>query len=170
MKKLGKIKILTLSALAAVAMAGSIALAQTAATGQKARPEGRGDWGQGQRWGHDGPGHGGLFRDLNLTDDQKTRLQQINQSFHESTKPLREQLNAKRKELRAASEGDTFNEALATQKLQDMVGLEAKLMGEHFKHRQAMLSILTPEQKTQLEQKRTEFKNRRGGPDGRRDQ
>jgi len=40
-------------------------------------------------------------------------------------------------------------------------------MGEHFKHRQAMLSILTPEQKTQLEQN-DEFRQT-GGPDGRRD-
>ena len=33
-------------------------------------------------------------------------------------------------------------------------------MGEQFKLRQEMLSVLTPEQKTQLEQKRAEFKNR----------
>ena len=77
---------------------------------------------------------------------------------------------AKRQELRAASEGGTFNEALATQKLQEMAGLQAKLMGEEFKNRQEMLSILTPEQKTQLEQKRAEFKNKRGDRDERREQ
>jgi Spy/CpxP family protein refolding chaperone len=33
-------------------------------------------------------------------------------------------------------------------------------MGEQFKMRQEILSVLTPEQKTQLEQKRAEFKAR----------
>ena len=40
-------------------------------------------------------------------------------------------------------------------------GLQAKLMGEQFRMRQEMLSVLTPEQKTQLEQKRAEFKAKR---------
>ncbi len=161
MKKLGKIKILTISALSAIALAGSIALAQTATTGQTdkqgTRREGRGpgNWGGGRE--------GGMFRGIDLTDDQKTKIQQIHQSFDERTKSLREQLSAKRQELRQANQGDTFNEALATQKLQEMAGLQAKMMGEEFKLRQEMLSVLTPEQKTQLEQKRAEFKNKRGG-------
>jgi Spy/CpxP family protein refolding chaperone len=75
---------------------------------------------------------------------------------------LRDQLRTKRHELRQASEGGTFNESLATQKLQEMAGLQAKLMGERFSLRQETLSVLTPEQKTQLEQKRAEFKGRRG--------
>jgi Spy/CpxP family protein refolding chaperone len=64
--------------------------------------------------------------------------------------------------LRQASEGGTFNEALATQKLTEAAGLRAKLMGEQFKMRQEMQSVLTAEQKTQLEQKRAEFKAKRG--------
>jgi Spy/CpxP family protein refolding chaperone len=50
---------------------------------------------------------------------------------------------------------------LATQKLQESASLQAKLMGEQFRMRQEMLSVLTPEQKTQLEQKRAEFKAKR---------
>jgi Spy/CpxP family protein refolding chaperone len=46
--------------------------------------------------------------------------------------------------------------------------LEAKLMGEQFKMRQQMLSLLTPEQKTQLEQKRAEFKAREAERRGRK--
>ncbi len=168
MKKLGKIKILTIAALSAIALAGSIALAQTAATRQK-----EGDRGGWRREGHmgdrEGRGPGGMFRGINLTDDQKARLQQINQSFEDQTKPLREQLHAKRQELHQVNEGGTFNEALTTQKLQEMAGLEAKLMGEQFKQHQEMLSVLTPEQKTQLEQKRAEFKNKRGERDERRE-
>ena len=102
-----------------------------------------------------------FFGGINLTEDQKTRMQQIRSSFRDRTQSLSQELRTKRQELRQASEGGTFNEAVATQKLSDMAGLQAKLMGERFKMRQEMLSILTPEQKTQLEQKRAEFKAKR---------
>jgi Spy/CpxP family protein refolding chaperone len=65
--------------------------------------------------------------------------------------------------LRQASEGGTFNEALATQKLTEMASLQAKMMGEEIKLHQEMLSVLTPEQKAQLEQSKAQFKARRGG-------
>jgi len=109
-------------------------------------------------------GFGGdrLFARLNLTDDQKAKIKQTRQSFMESNKPLLEQMRSKRQELRQASEGGTFNEALATQKLTDMASLEAKAMGERFKLHQEMLSVLTPEQKAQLEQQKAQFKARRG--------
>ena len=105
---------------------------------------------------------GGFFGQLNLTEDQKTKMKQIRESFAEQNKPLREQLRAKRQELRQASEGGTFNEALATQKLTEMASLEAKLMGERHKLHQEMLSVLTAEQKAQLEQSKAQFKTRRG--------
>ena len=163
MKKLGKIKVLTISALSAVALAGSIALAQTTATDPNAKQQKRGQWGEGRHFGGRGGGeHGGMFRGVTLTEEQKARMKQIHESFNERTKSLREQLHTKRQELRQANEGGTFNETLATQKLQEMAGLEAKLMGERFNLRQETLSVLTPEQKTQLEQKRAEFKGRRG--------
>jgi Spy/CpxP family protein refolding chaperone len=68
--------------------------------------------------------------------------------------------------LRQASEGGTFNEALATQKLTEMAGLQAKLMGARFQLRQQMLSVLTPEQKAQLDQMKAQFKAHRGGRRG----
>jgi protein CpxP len=110
-----------------------------------------------------------IFARLNLTDDQKAKINQIRQSFMESNKPLFDQLKSKRQELRQASEGGTFNEALATQKLTDMAGLQAKLMGARFQLRQQMLSVLTPEQKTQLDQLKAQFKANHGmrrGPGG----
>ena len=102
-----------------------------------------------------------MFQGLNLTDEQKSQMKQIHQSFEERTKPLADQLRAKRQELRQATEGGTFNEALATQKLQESAAIQAKLMGERFRLHQEMLGLLTPEQKTQLEQKREQFKQKR---------
>ena len=105
---------------------------------------------------------GGFFRGLNLTEDQKAKMKQIRESFAESNKSLREQLRAKRQELRQANEGGTFNEALATQKLTEIAPLQAKLMAERAKQHEQMLSVLTAEQKAQLEQAKAQFKARRG--------
>ena len=172
MKKLGKFKTLTIASLSAIALATPIALAQQAGTDQnKTQRAEQGHEGHGKGRGrHDGFGwrggqgrgmRGGLFRGITLTEDQKTRVKQIHESFRTSTQGLREQLRAKRQELRQTSEGGTFNEALATQKLQETAALQAKLMGERFKLHQELQSVLTAEQKTQLEQKRAEMKAKR---------
>jgi protein CpxP len=167
MKKLGRFKMLAIATLSAIALAASIAVAQTVTTdqdnGQGARKEWRGRRGDHKGHGMRGMRAGGFFRGLNLTDDQKAKMKQIRESFAATNKPLREQLRAKRQELRQASEGGTFNEALATQKLTEIAPLEAKLMGERAKLHQEMLSVLTAEQKAQLEQSRAQFKARRGG-------
>ena len=165
MKKLGKLKMLAIASLSAIALTASIAVvAQSVKTGQdNGKP--RGDWhggrgrGEGKGWGEK---RGDFFSQLNLTDDQKAKMKQIRESFAATNEPLREQLRAKRQELRQASEGGTFNEALATQKLTEMAGLQAKLMGEEFKLHQEMQSVLTAEQKAQLEQRKAQFKTREG--------
>ena len=168
MNKLGRFKTLAIATLSAIALAASIAVAQTVTPDQGntqgQRAERRGVRGGGKHRGHGWGGmrRGGFFGQLNLTEDQKTKMKQIRQSFAQTNKPLREQLRAKRQELRQASEGGTFNEALATQKLTEMASLEAKLMGERHKLHQEMLSVLTAEQKAQLEQSKAQFKTRRG--------
>ena len=164
MKKLGKFQTLALVSLSSIGLAVPIALAQTTQGDQDGQKPARAEWREHGKRGH-GPrggfGRGQMFGQLGLTEDQKTRMKQIREGFGERTKTLREQLRAKRQELRQAGEGTTFDEALATQKLQEAAGLEAKLMGERFKLHQEMLSVLTAEQKTQLEQKRAEFKAKR---------
>jgi Spy/CpxP family protein refolding chaperone len=172
MKKLGKIRTLAIASLSAAALAAPIALAQTTSTNQESQSATQGEGlGRGHRkgkgWGdQQGSGghrrmggmHGGMFRGINLTDDQKAKMMQISQSFRERTKSLHDQLRAKRQELRQAGDGGTFNEALATQKLQETAGLQAKLMGEQFKMRNELKAVLTAEQRAQIEQKRSEFK------------
>jgi Spy/CpxP family protein refolding chaperone len=166
MNKLGRFKTLAIATLSAIALAASIAVAQTVTTNQNnaqgPRTERRGGRGEHKGHGWGGMRDGGFFKQLNLTEDQKTKMKQIRESFAERNQPLREQLRAKRQELRQANEGGTFNEALATQKLTEMASLEAKLMGEQYKLHQEMLSVLTAEQKAQLEQSRAQFKTRRG--------
>jgi protein CpxP len=166
MKKLGKFKMLAIATLSAIDLAASIAVAQSVKTGpdngQGSRSEwrGRGRGGKDHGWGGM---RGAFLQQLNLTDDQKAKIKQIRESSADSNKALREQLRSKHQELRQASEGGTFNEALATQKLTEMAGLQAKMMGEQFKLHQEMLSVLTTEQKAQLEQAKAQFKTREGG-------
>jgi protein CpxP len=163
-----RFKTLAIATLSAIALATPIAIAQTTSTSQDTSQASKKQWhgrGRGDRKRHGGRGMlgGGAFRQLNLTDDQKAKMKSIRESFAERNKPLHEQLRAKRQELRQANEGGTFNEALATQKLTEMASLEARLMGERFKLHQETLSVLTAEQKAQLEQSKAQFKARRGG-------
>ena len=164
----GRFKTVAIATLSAIALAASIAVAQTVTNTQGDQQGTRTERHGGFRGEHKGHGwggmrDGGIFRQLNLTDDQKAKIKTIRENSAAQNKPLREQLRAKRQELRQASEGGTFNEALATQKLTEMASLEAKLMGEQFKVHQEMLSVLTTEQKAQLEQSKAQFKARRGG-------
>ena len=164
MKKLVKFKTLAIAAISAIVLTASIAVAQTVTSGQNnsdgTHPTWRGH-GRGERGRHEFGGmYAGIFKQLNLTDDQKAKMKQIRESFAQQNKPLRDQLRAKRQELRQANEGGTFNEALATQKLTEMASLEAKLMAGGFNLRQQMLSVLTPEQKAQLDQAKAQFKAR----------
>ena len=173
---------LALVSLSSIVLVASVAFAQTTGTTQDNQEKARGEWRghgkgggkRGHRGGFGGFGGGAMFHNLNLTDDQKARMKQMRQSFGERTKTLREQLRAKHQELRQANESGTFNEALATQILTQEAGLKAKLMGEQFKLHQEMLTVLTPEQRTQMDQlreqmkaKRAEFKAQRGERRGR---
>jgi Spy/CpxP family protein refolding chaperone len=164
MKKFGKLKMLAIASLAAIALATSIGVAQSVKTDQDKGQGTRHEWrGRGERRDHGfGEMRGAFPKQLNLTDDQKAKMKKIRESFAERNKPLQEQLRAKRQELRQANEGGTFNEALVTQKLTEMAGLQAKLMGEEFNLHQEMQALLTAEQKAQLEQLKAQFKTRRG--------
>ena len=101
MKKLGKLKTLTIASLSVVALGAPIAFAQTAGTTQDTQQvrsgEGRGHGGWGKKEGrgggrgkHGGRMHGMMFKGLDLTDDQKAKMKQISQSFRERTKSLHE--------------------------------------------------------------------------------
>ncbi len=157
-----------LAGLSALALAAPVALAQTAGSEQSGQMQRAERSGKGGHRGHRGGGKhgrggrfGGGFRGIELTDAQKASMKQLREAFGERTKSLREQLHAKRQELRQAESGATFNEALAAQKLSETAGLQARLMAEGFKLRQDSLALLTPEQKAQLEQRKQQREQRR---------
>jgi protein CpxP len=167
MKKLGKMSSIAALSLSAVLGLGSFAaIAQTApndgSSDQKTVKRERRGGGRFGKHHRGGKRRGGMmFAKLNLSEEQKAQLKELRQTSRESVKPVRDELRAKRRELRQSKTGGTFNEGLAAQKLSEMAPLQAKLMGEKLKLRQAMQAILTPEQKTQLETARAERKANR---------
>jgi protein CpxP len=159
LQSLAAVGIMSLS-LAVPVVFGQGTPAQQGDTTTNSPKDGKGWHGRrGGGFGHHGMG--GIFRALNLTDAQKAQAKQIRESHQASIQALREQIRAKHMEIRQSEQGGTFNEALATQKLTEVAGIQAKLMGEEFQIRQQMLSLLTPEQKAKLDQLRTEWKAKR---------
>lgn len=157
MKKLNGIQAIAVALVMAVALAVPVVMAQS--SGESAAPEQQKQM-RGHRK-HGGRGMGRIFSQLDLTDAQKTQMQQIRESHRQSLQPLMQEIRAKRQEIRQASQGGAFDEALVRQKLTEIAPLEAKLMGERSKLHQEMLAVLTPEQKAKLDQMREQFKSRR---------
>jgi len=155
MKKLNRIKSVVAAIILAAAFAVPVAIAQSTDDG------GRGRRGREGHFGRRG-GEGRIFKQLDLTDAQKAQMKQIREDSREQIRPLAEQIRAKRQEIRQAREGGTVNEALVTQKLTEIAPLEAKLIAERARVHEQMLSVLTAEQRTKLEQMREQFKSRRG--------
>jgi protein CpxP len=115
----------------------------------------QGPWRRGggrQGMGKRGPG--GMFRlmsQLNLTDAQQQQLRAIRERFESSTKTQREEM----RRLHEGSQGDVSANAEA--RIQALRGeLDQAMKGMH----QEMLSVLTEEQRTQLEQLKQERKAR----------
>lgn len=163
MKNINKIKAFAVALVMALGIGASFAMAQS--TGEKSGDKlgqrgGRHHFARGEGRGGRG-GFGRMFRNLDLTDEQKAKFKQIRQSHSETMKSLHQQIRTEMQALRQANQGATFDEAQVSQKLAQVAPLRAKLMAEEFKIHQEMLAVLTPEQKTKLEQSRAEFKAKR---------
>ena len=154
MKKLNRFQSVAVAIIMAIAVAVPVVVAQS--TGD--------DGGRRGHKGHFGRHGGGgrMFSKLDLTDAQKEQIKAIHEKNRESMRPLMEQIRAKRQEIRQANAGGTVDEALVSQKLAEIAPLEAKMMAERARIHQETLSVLTPEQRTKLEQMREQFKSRRG--------
>jgi len=148
------VRAIALGAALTLTAAAPIAFAQSGdAQGPAAHARGGG-------WGH---GKGAFFfGGLDLTDAQKTQMQQIHEAHRQTVEPLAEQVRQKRQEIWKLNDGATFDEAATAAKLAEIAPLEAKLMAEQHQMRQEMLNVLTPEQRTQLEQRKEQWKQRRG--------
>ncbi len=122
-------------------------------------PGGRGPGGRGF---HGGPPHDGLgpiARDLNLTDAQQAEVKKITAAFEESTKSLRDQLEAQRPD--GLPNFATFDEAAVRAAAQARANLHVEMEVARARMMSQIFNVLTTEQKAQLEAKRQEHEQRR---------
>jgi Spy/CpxP family protein refolding chaperone len=95
------------------------------------------------------------LRSLNLTDQQRERIRSIRHGARQSTQAQRDELRQLLMTRRGGGQLTPEQEARATQ-------LREGLRDAHKRTRVEMLDVLTPEQRTQMEQLKQERKARRG--------
>jgi len=115
----------------------------------------RGHWGSANAFG--GRNLHFMARYLNLTEDQQAQIKQIMQKEKPAFQPLMQQIKQARSQERQIVEAESFDEnqarTLANQQAQTM----AELTVQKLRAESEMYKVLTPEQKTKL----NEFLDRR---------
>jgi protein CpxP len=120
--------------------------------------------------GPGGPGRGGPmrggpmgvgpgFRELDLTDDQKTQLKTIAESHRNEFEEAGKKIGAAREGMRALLEADQINEGAIRAKSAEVAAAEAELAILNARVRQQQLQVLTSEQQAKLK----ELREQRGG-------
>lgn len=136
---------------AVVAATATLGIAQTA-------PKGDGD-GAFHHRRHRGARMHRIAEKLNLTDAQKEQIKSIRAASREQNKQLFADFKAKRQELRSLRQNNDPRAADVKSQLEAMrPQLEAARKATH----EQVLSVLTAEQRAQLEQWKTQRQQRRG--------
>lgn len=127
-------------------------------------------WGQreGRGGGHRGGGFG-RFADLNLSDAQQEQMRQIQERYHATFRAERRNRGQERREFDPLS--GTFDEAAVRAAAQARANAQVEREVAQARMTYEMYNVLTAEQKAQLqaarqqrEQRRQEFRTRRGAP------
>ena len=124
--------------------------------------------GSGFHGGPGGPGgprefgpFGPFGRELNLTDDQKTQIKNIQDNFRDSNKALFDQMRTLH-ENQADPLNSNFDEAAVRSAAEARAKIQVELEVSHAKMMSQILGVLTAEQKAQLQAHHDQMK--RMGP------
>ena len=99
--------------------------------------------------------------ELNLSDAQKTQMQDRINRFRETTAVLREQLAALRRQSRAAEDGGALNEASVRAAAQTRANLQVEVEVAHARLKSELNALLTPEQKAKRAEQQRQCEERR---------
>ena len=99
---------------------------------------------------------GPFGRDLNLTEDQKSALRKISESFRDADKALLDQMRTLHEDQTNLSPGE-FNEAAVRAAAEARAKIQVELEVSHAKMMSQMFNVLTAEQKAQLAARRQEM-------------
>ena len=165
--------------------AGGLALAAgfvlTGVAGVAAQDQGQDQQGRAERpWGQRGEGRGrrggfspfGRFADLNLSDAQVEQLRQIEERYSASSESRRGERRGDRPAYDPLTDG-AFNESAVRAAAQARANEQVEREVARARMMHEMYGVLTAEQKAQLasarqqrEQRRQEFRTRRGAGQG----
>jgi Spy/CpxP family protein refolding chaperone len=99
--------------------------------------------------------------ELNLSSEQKTRMQALREAFSPTEKAVREDLRSRQTALREMLDGNAPDRAAAETMAKEINALQNKLMANHIDHIFKVREILTPEQYKKLEELRKAHKESR---------
>jgi Spy/CpxP family protein refolding chaperone len=98
-----------------------------------------------------------MFRELNLTDDQKAQIKKIMESEAASTRELHEKLRALH-ESEPEPFSTTFDEAAVRAAAEARAKIDVELQVSHARTMSQIAAILTAEQKAQLAARKPQFR------------
>ena len=165
---------------AGFALTGVVGVSAQQEQGRQGDGQGRAErqWGHkeggrgGGRRGGDGPFGGRFGAELNLSDAQQEQLRQIEERYRTSFKTQHEGRGWERGGYDPLA-GGTFNEAAVRAAAQARANAQVEREVAHARMMHEMYNVLTSEQKAQLaaarqqrEQRRQEFRTRRGAGQG----
>lgn len=100
--------------------------------------------------------HGKLAEKLNLTAEQKTKLQEMWKAFKESNKATHEQIQQNRKQLHELTSTENYSRTQAEQLIKHNSELQAKMKIAMLNQMEEMKKVLTPEQQQKFKELRAE--------------
>jgi protein CpxP len=98
-----------------------------------------------------------MFRDLNLSDDQKAQIKKIMEAEAASTKELHDKLKALH-ESEPAPFSTAFDEAVVRAAAEARAKIEVELEVSHARTMSQVSSVLTAEQRQELVSRRPQFR------------
>jgi Spy/CpxP family protein refolding chaperone len=157
MKKLNTTRMFALSTMMFAVLAVPLAFGQSKSTasGTEAKSGTSMTTPQARAWRNESPYRASMrmeWKKLNLTASQKDQIKKIRTSDRPEIRGLMKQLWSKREELRATFDNGTFSESMASQKFAEMAPIQAKLMEERYKEHNEIMAVLSPQQRTELQQ------------------
>src|SRR5262245_31491118 len=103
----------------------------------------------------------GMARMLDLTDQQKQQLASAHKAERERMKPYHDQIEATRKQIQGEIANGSFNEEKTRSLLAQNAQARTELELSHARMQAAFYKVLTPEQRTKLQQQKQQWEQRK---------
>ena len=97
-----------------------------------------------------GNGMGRMFKQIDLTDEQKAQMKSIMQASREENKSIRQQMHQNREALQQLTENGNFDEAAVLAIAQKQGQIHAQMIVAKQKVKAQMFNVLTADQKTKV--------------------